>query len=280
MSQSAETANDKFKVDETAPFFPIGPMGPTGSYSSGSFKSEYVLKFKDNQTKSVIRTSGIVGSNLNTVPIPVPPTLPITILRYSDSSAGSIFVIFVWAGVTWTFDSTLPNYSWSANATNLTQNVPNSSSLISVAIGTSLTSIGESVFRNCTSLTSITIPNSVTSISENAFRDCESLTSITIPNSVTSIGNGAFSGCSSLTSISIPDSVTSIGDNVFQDCISLSSITIPNSVTSIGDGAFINSGLTTVTINNNQIYDPNGNQIPSPASNVNFFGRTVQTILP
>ena len=70
MSNSVKT--DIFKVYETAPFFPIGPMNPTGSYSSGSFKSEYVLKFKDNETKSVIKTSGILSNNLTTVPIPPP----------------------------------------------------------------------------------------------------------------------------------------------------------------------------------------------------------------
>ena len=63
---------DKFKVDETAPFFPIGPMAPTGSYGnfSSGLKNEYVLKFKDNQTKSVIRTSGLLSNNAkNSLPV-------------------------------------------------------------------------------------------------------------------------------------------------------------------------------------------------------------------
>jgi hypothetical protein len=47
MSQYAETANDKFKVDETAPFFPIGPMAPTGSYGNfnSGLRNQYVLNF-------------------------------------------------------------------------------------------------------------------------------------------------------------------------------------------------------------------------------------------
>ena len=59
------SAIDKFKVDETAPFFPIGPMAPTGSYGNfnSGLKNEYVLKFKDNETKSVIRTSGLLSNN-------------------------------------------------------------------------------------------------------------------------------------------------------------------------------------------------------------------------
>ena len=56
--------NDKFKVIETAPIF---AYSPTGSYSSASFKSAYVLKFKNPDTGSTVITSGIVGSNKNTV---------------------------------------------------------------------------------------------------------------------------------------------------------------------------------------------------------------------
>ncbi|MGN1239731.1 MAG: leucine-rich repeat domain-containing protein [Paludibacteraceae bacterium] len=61
----------------------------------------------------------------------------------------------------------------------------------------------------------IIIPNSVTSIGNSAFRDCSNLTSIIIPNSVTSIGYRAFSGCYSLTSVSVPNSVTTIGEEAF-----------------------------------------------------------------
>ena len=72
------------------------------------------------------------------------------------------------------------------------------------------------------------IPNSVTSIGNSAFRDCCALSSITIPNSVTSIGNSAFSGCDALTSVTIPDSVTGIGKSAFYRCDALTSVTIEN----------------------------------------------------
>ena len=70
------------------------------------------------------------------------------------------------------------------------------------------------------------IPDSVTSIGNSAFKDCSSLHSVTIPDSVTSIGDGAFWDCSSLQSVTIPDSVTSIGDSAFFGCESLQSVII------------------------------------------------------
>ena len=113
------------------------------------------------------------------------------------------------------------------------------------------TIIGNSAFFGKTQIISVIIGNSVTSISSFAFADCASLTSITIPNSVITIGGQGFNGCTAL-----------------------SSITIPNSVTVISGNAFINSGLTNVTIANGQL------GIVSPGTNVSFFGATVTTQLP
>ena len=125
------------------------------------------------------------------------------------------------------------------------------SGLTSVTIPNSVTFIGNSAFRECSGLTSVTIPNSVTSIGNSAFYRCSGLTSVTIPNSVTFIGNSAFRECSGLTSVSIPNSVTSIGNSAFYYCIGLTSVNIPNSVTSIENWAFSYcSGLTSVTIPN------------------------------
>ena len=122
-------------------------------------------------------------------------------------------------------------------------------SLTSITIPDSVTFIGNRAFANCTGLTSVTIPDSVTSIGDYAFSDCTGLTSVTIPNSVTSIGVQAFFWCDSLTSVTIPDSVTSIGEDAFYRCTGLTSVTIPDSVTSIGDSAFYDcTGLTSITI--------------------------------
>ena len=63
------------------------------------------------------------------------------------------------------------------------------------------------------------IPESVTSIGESAFRNCIGITSIIIPNSVTSIGIEAFISCSDLISITIPNSIVDIEERAFEYCI-------------------------------------------------------------
>ena len=141
----------------------------------------------------------------------------------------------------------------------------------------SVTSIGNSAFRDCSSLTSIKISNSVTSIGNWAFYGCTGLTSIDIPNSVTWIGSSAFYECSSLTSVvwnvkkcsdfssssrlfenspnitsfTFGDEVEHIPARLCYGMNKLTSIEIPNSVTSIGNSAFEGcSSLTSIEIPN------------------------------
>jgi len=186
----------------------------------------------------------------------------------------------------------------------------NAPSLTSITIPEGVTSIGDGAFLIATSLTSITvnsdntnykdisgvlfdsseailiqypigstrttydIPEGVTSIVSSAFWNASSLTSITIPASVTSIGKHAFYKATNLTSVTFASNsqLTSIGKQAFYGASSLTSITIPASVTSIGEYAFVQaSSLTTVYITNGQL------GITSPATNVSFFGATVNT---
>jgi hypothetical protein len=279
---SINTPNDKFKVDETAPFFAIEPTGSYGSFTSG-IKNEYVLKFKDLETKNVIKKSGILDSTSKTVP----NALTKTILTFSENPELTYF--FDWSEVFWAPDfelSVLPNISYVAfipeiEATQLKGPFPTivfSSTLINVQVGNSVTSIGKGSFKDCINLTSIQIPNSVTTIGNEAFKNCYKLTSIKIPYTVGVLGIEAFKDCIDLASVTLSKSQTQayMVLDTFRNCIKLTSIEIPQSFYAIGNGSFAGSGLQTVILPY-----PNSLNLNSPQLNVSFYGATgVNIILP
>jgi len=125
--------------------------------------------------------------------------------------------------------------------------------IITVKIGTGVTSIGYEAFKYTQKLKEVIIPNSVTSIGEEAFYS-SSINVLTIPDSVTSIGNRAFDS-SDLSSINISNSVESIGEYAFAYTTRLSSLTFDenSSLTDISDNAFNTSSLKTITIPNSVI---------------------------
>ena len=202
-------------------------------------------------------------------------TIPMTnFASYASSDWNNYNINFEHYGLSYHFteNNTVAVYSFDATITSAI--IPSSIQYGSTTY--SVTSIGNSAFRDCSSLTSVTIPNSVTSIGNSAFSGCNSLTSVTIPESVTSIGNNAFKNCSSLTTlnfnavncsdfasgighqfyscpittINIGNSVQRIPANFARGLSSLTSVTIPNSVTSIGNRAFYDcSRLTTLNFN-------------------------------
>ena len=187
-----------------------------------------------------------------------------------DLTDGFLNISGIGVMTNWSSYQDVPWYSYKNNIT-------------SVAIGNSVTSIGDYAFFECSSLTSVTISNSVTSIGYDAFAGCTSLTSIEIPNSITSIGSYAFSACTSLTSVTIPNSVTNIGKFVFSGCSNLTSITIPSSVASIGEGTFYYcSGLTSIVVEKgNAVYDSRDNcdALIETATNTLIYG-CQNTIIP
>ena len=52
--------------------------------------------------------------------------------------------------------------------------------------------------------------SSVTALGDNVFRDCSSLASVQIPSSVTALGDGVFAGCSALASVQIPSAIKNL----------------------------------------------------------------------
>lgn len=138
--------------------------------------------------------------------------------------------------------------------------------------------VGSRAFEYCNDLTSIAIPSSVTSIGHDVFLNCDKLqynehdnalylgnadnnylalikaknrnvASCAIHRDTKFIYDGSFSNCSSLTNIIIPDNVMSIGSDAFSNCSSLKNVAIPDSVTSVGSYAFSNcTSLNTLTM--------------------------------
>ena len=75
-----------------------------------------------------------------------------------------------------------------------------------------------------------------------------------------SISRYAFYGCTNLASVIIPESVDSIFSHAFRDCPSLTSLNIPANVKYINDAAIRNTGITELTVDeNNTIYDSRNN---------------------
>ena len=152
--------------------------------------------FESLSNTSTVAAAGGGGS------IPTPPTP--TILEYNTTQGPS----FEWNGITFTLDTSLPNYSYTAAITAIpgtVGTVTGYTNLIGVTIGNSVTTIGFSAFLYCANLTSVTFTPTSTliSIDEQAF-GYTGLTSIAIPTSVTSIAANAFIS-SGLTTVTIAD---------------------------------------------------------------------------
>ena len=94
------------------------------------------------------------------------------------------------------------------------------------------------LYLNGEKISELEIPSSVTSIGNSAFRNCSGLTNVIIPDSVTTIGGSAFYGCSDLTGVTLPETLKTIGISAFQNCSNLKNIRLPNSVTNVGQCAF------------------------------------------
>ena len=132
--------------------------------------------------------------------------------------------------------------------------------------GRKVTGLGESSFSGiyspdhpknytllsfCNQIQSVTIPESVTSIGKSAFEHCSNLDSLIINGVATSmIGAYAFASCTSLTSLSLVGSFQTIGDSAFVNC-GMTSLTIDATITSIEKYAFSSRFLISLSLTGN-----------------------------
>lgn len=115
---------------------------------------------------------------------------------------------------------------------------------------TSITSIGDSAFRENPYMRLIVDLPLLTYLGDNAFYKT-GITSVVSLGSITSFSDGTsavgqFHSCTNLTDVTLPSGFTSIGNYTFYGCTSLASINFPNSLTKIGQMAFQNTKLTSI----------------------------------
>lgn len=122
---------------------------------------------------------------------------------------------------------------------------------ITFASGSKLTTIGTEAFWGCTKLTSISFPGSLQSIGANCFNNCSALTTVVFGSGSgkTAIGDKCFNNLKQLTSVTFGSpGVGSIGMDAFINC-GLTTVTLPSSCTSVGTSAFSSNRLTSLTLN-------------------------------
>lgn len=114
-----------------------------------------------------------------------------------------------------------------------------------IALPQTVTSIGNSAFRNCGE--QITVNGTLSHIGESAFEGCTKLGKVSLAEGLTQIPFKAFAGATSLTEITVPSTVTAISEDAFMNCTYLRSMVISSPALSVGNSAFSGcSSLVTV----------------------------------
>ena len=86
-----------------------------------------------------------------------------------------------------------------------------------VTIGSGVTSLSDYAFYYCTSLETVTFQEGSTlkTMGGSVFYRCSSLTSLVLPDSLTTVYGNAFAKCTNLTSVYVPQNLTKFGVNAF-----------------------------------------------------------------
>lgn len=115
-----------------------------------------------------------------------------------------------------------------------------------VTIGSNITKIGSSCFRN-TNITNLLILGKNVTMETHAFFHNKKLTNVTILGG--QVGDYSFRESSILETVNLAEGVTYIGTSAFTQCVKISSMIIPDSVTTTGSEMFYGCyGLKTLKI--------------------------------
>ena len=189
------------------------------SSSSASFVSSYYVKYVTlGKDVPEIAISGVFGSKIESVKVD-----PANQYYYADE--GGVL-----------YDKKVENLIYYPLTKAGAYTIPST-----------VTAIGEGVFRDNKSLTAITIPASVKTIGDNAFYGCSTLASVVFEDGETelTIGDAAFRNCSKITELVLPSRLRSAGTYAFASCSSMTKIEIKEGIETLGDYAFNADGKLT-----------------------------------
>ena len=110
--------------------------------------------------------------------------------------------------------------------------------IITITVGTGVTSVGEWAFAILPNLTAVELADSVETIGKSAFYGNSGLESVKMPVELTAVGDNAFFECKGLKSVTCHDKLATIGSNAFAKCIALETVDLGNSDVRIDSLAF------------------------------------------
>jgi hypothetical protein len=107
-------------------------------------------------------------------------------------------------------------------------------SVHTITLPSTLTTIGDYVFKNCVSLTSISFPASLTTLGVGSFQNCQIASLSLTGTQVTEIPSYCFADCSTCQTVNLYDSlVQKIDDYAFYNC-NMGTVSLPGTLVSIG----------------------------------------------
>ncbi len=118
--------------------------------------------------------------------------------------------------------------------------------ITSVALG-GAKAIEDAAFYDCSKLVTLSIGSNVTSIGNDAFYSCESLKNVTFGSALKTIGARAFNGCSAITKLTFNSTIQTIGQAAFGNCSNLGSVIFASSTLVKYDITYAGNGSTYTT---------------------------------